>query len=149
MRSCTGADMAKGPTFVDTGYFVALLNRKDALHARALELSRGWERDQIELLTTDAVLIELANFFARSPLRALAISSIETIRSAPGWRLEHITPQRFNRGIARYAAHLDKDWSLTDCLSMDAMADHHATEVATPDHHFVQAGFRVLMRHPS
>ncbi|HVV48387.1 MAG TPA: PIN domain-containing protein [Polyangia bacterium] len=139
--------MADAPVFVDTGYFVALLNRQDTLHARALELSRGWERRARKLLTTDAVLVELANFFARSPLRSLAISSVETLRSAPGWQVEHVTPQRFNRGIARYAAQPDKGWSLTDCLSMDAMADHCSTEVATPDHHFAQAGFRVLMRH--
>lgn len=137
--------MSEKAIFVDTGYFVALLNRKDALHARALELTRGWDRRKSRLLTTDAVLVELANFFSRSGLRGLAISAIEAIREAPGWRVEHITSQRLERGIARYAAHPDKAWSLTDCLSMDAMTDHRATDVATPDHHFAQAGFRVLM----
>jgi hypothetical protein len=28
---------------------------------------------------------------------------------------------------------------------MEAMLDHSATDVATPDHHFKQAGFRTLM----
>ena len=138
--------MTEKPFFVDTGYFVALLNRKDALHARALDLTRAWDRRTSHLLTTDAVLVELANFFSPSALRTLAISSIETIRTASGWKVEHITSQRLERGIARYSAHPDKAWSLTDCLSMDAMADHRCTDVATPDHHFAQAGFRVLMK---
>jgi hypothetical protein len=140
--------MPERPVFVDTGYLVALLNRRDALHERALELAAEWERDDAALLTTDAVLIELANFFARGSLRAYVTSAIERIRSAPGWMVEHLSPLRLNRGIARYASHPDKGWSLTDCLSMDTMLDHHAIEVATPDHHFVQAGFRTLMKPP-
>ncbi len=47
--------------------------------------------------------------------------------------------------MARYAAHPDKSWSLTDCASMDVMIDHRATDAATPDHHFAKAGFGVLM----
>lgn len=141
--------MPEAPVFVDTGYLVALLNRRDALHARALDLAGRWERADTVLLTTDTVLIELANFFARSPLRGQAIAAIERIRSAPGWVVEPLNVQRLNRGIARYASRPDKGWSLTDCLSMDTMLDHQASEVATPDHHFVQAGFKVLMKaHP-
>lgn len=137
--------MPDSPVFVDTGYFVALLNRRDSLHGRARSLAGEWGRDSRQLLTTDGVLVELANFFARSPLRTLAAASIQKLRGAPGWTIEHITPQRFSRALARYAAHPDKSWSLTDCASMDAMLDHRATDAATPDHHFAQAGFRVLM----
>jgi predicted nucleic acid-binding protein len=49
----------------------------------------------------------------------------------------------------RYGAHLDhvnKEWSLTDCISIEVMTDHGATEAATADKHFTQAGFRALMR---
>lgn len=141
--------MPERPVFIDTGYFVALLNRRDSLHEQATALAAEWEHDDAALLTTDAVLIELANFFARSPLRGQVIAAIERIRTAPGWLVEHLTVQRLNRGIARYASHPDKGWSLTDCLSMDTMLDHHAVEVATPDRHFSQAGFTVLMKVPA
>ena len=97
-------------------------------------------------MTTDAVLIEFANFFARSPLRALAVSWQRRLRQRlVGWTIERLTPQLLDRGEARYAAHADKTWSLTDCLSMEVMLDHAATEAATPDRHFAQAGFRILM----
>lgn len=138
--------MADAPIFVDTGYFVALLNRRDDLHERARQLAEGFAKDERRLLTTDAVLVELANFFARSPLRTLAISSIQRLRSAPGWTIDHVTPPCLARAITRYAAHPDKHWSLTDCVSMEVMLDHNAIEAATPDHHFTQAGFRVLMQ---
>jgi hypothetical protein len=137
--------MRERPVFVDTGYFVALLAQRDALHASAMKLAREWKESGRSLLTTDAVIIELANFFARGPLRRRAISAIAQIRGAVGWTIERVTPDRLRRAESLYASHLDKSWSLTDCLSIETMREHRATEAATPDHHFAQAGFRVLM----
>ncbi|MDO8539844.1 MAG: hypothetical protein Q7S40_05335 [Opitutaceae bacterium] len=50
------------------------------------------------------------------------------------------------RGAELFAARLDKDWSLTDCISFGVMRDHHIEEALTGDHHFTQAGFKRLMR---
>jgi len=145
-NTCTAALMAEIPILIDTGYLVALINQKDSLHPQAEALANTWEKSGCQLLITDGVLIEFANFFARSPLRMLALMWIRRIRSeTPGWIVDRLTPQRIDRAEARYAAHPDKSWSLTDCLSMEAMLDHGSKEAATPDRHFVQAGFRILM----
>lgn len=138
--------MADAPILVDTGYFVALLNRRDALHDQALSLASRWQKKNRVLLTSDAVLIELANFFARSPLRGVVHGALQKIRVARDWTVVPINSKLLARAESRYGGHLDKEWSLTDCISMEIMADHHSTEVATPDKHFSQAGFRVLMR---
>jgi len=141
--------MAEAPILIDTGYLVALINRKDSLHSQAMTLARSWEKNGQSLVTTDAVLIEFANFFARGPLRKVAASWQRSLRqTVGGWTIERLTPQLLDRAEARYAAHPDKTWSLTDCLSMEVMLDHAATEAATPDRHFVQAGFRILMKIP-
>jgi len=141
--------MRKSSIFIDTAYFVALLNRRDTMHPRAISLASTWAGRSVDLLTTDGVLIELGNFFARSPLRSLAASTIHRIRGTPGWTVDRISPGLLDRAEARYGAHPDKGWSLTDCLSMESMIEHGATEVATSDHHFVQAGFRTLMAAPN
>jgi predicted nucleic acid-binding protein len=142
----TAARMAEVPVLVDTGYLVALINQKDSLHTQAKALAHTWEKCGCQLLISDGVLIEFANFFARSPLRMLALTWIRRIRSgAPGWIVDRLTPQRIERAEARYGSHPDKSWSLTDCLSMEAMLDHGSKEAATPDRHFVQAGFQILM----
>jgi len=131
---------------IDTCYLVALINRKDALNAQAKTLAQGWDKSGQHLVTTDAVLIEFSNFFARSPLRALASSWQRRLRRRlGGWTIERLTPQLMECAEARYAAHPDKTWSLTDCLSMEVMLDYSATQAATADRHFGQAGFRVLL----
>jgi hypothetical protein len=137
--------MTNGAAFVDTAYLVALINRRDALHSQAKALARGWQEADRRLLTSDAILIEFANFFARSPLRMLAAATLRKIRAAPGWTIERLSPSLIERAEARYGAHADKAWSLTDCVSMEVMLNHGAKEVATPDRHFQQAGFLLLM----
>jgi uncharacterized protein len=140
------APMAERPVFVDTGYFVALLNRRDTLHARAVSLAQEWEKTNRTAVTTDAVLIELANFFARGPLRRTVVATIRKVREAAGFEVTACDANLLERSLTRYATHHDKSWSLTDCLSMEVMLDANCHEAATPDHHFAQAGFAVLMR---
>lgn len=41
---------------------------------------------------------------------------------------------------------MDKDWSLTDCISFVVMEQHGISEALTADHHFEQAGFTVLLK---
>ena len=137
--------MAKAPWFVDTGYLVAILNRRDRLHIEAKRLAELVERDGLTLLTTDGVVLELANFFAASPLRGKAHEAVRRIRATPGFAVEGLSRTLLTRAEARYGAHPDKAWSLTDCASMETMLDHGVTEALTPDRHFAQAGFRVLM----
>ena len=40
---------------------------------------------------------------------------------------------------------IDKEWSLTDCISCTVMKDRGITKAITSDHHFEQAGFEKLL----
>jgi uncharacterized protein len=45
-----------------------------------------------------------------------------------------------------FSARPDKEWSLTDCISFVAMNERNITDAPTSDHHFEQAGFRILLK---
>lgn len=95
--------------------------------------------------TTDAVLIETLNRFSRSALRPTAGLARRALRGANGWTIVHASAELIRRGESRYAAHADKSWSLTDCISLEAASDARVKRVATSHRHFEQAGFEIRM----
>ncbi len=132
--------------FADTGYWIALLNPHDELHARALALAQSCSDDQI--VTTEMVLTELLNGFSdRGPrLRAAASKAVTALRGSPKVTVVPQTSEQFQRALTRYEDRLDKDWSLTDCASFVTMEAEGIGAALTHDQHFAQAGFRALLR---
>jgi hypothetical protein len=137
--------MAPG-AFVDTSFLVALLDRRDAQNGLALKLVQELDARNVELLSTDAVLIEFANYFCRGPLRSKAIAWIGRFRAHKSWEILRLDPPLVTLGERRYRKYHDKSWSLTDCISMEVMLERGLDEVATSDLHFQQAGFHILMQ---
>jgi predicted nucleic acid-binding protein len=130
--------------FVDTFYWVALSDSRDQWHARVLAFSRSLS--DYHLYTVDEVLAEYLTFYsaARPQVRGDAVQTVHDILRDP-----HITviPQShtsFLDAFALYASRLDKQYSLTDCVSMQAMRREGLTDVLTNDHHFTQEGFQIL-----
>ena len=54
------------------------------------------------------------------------------------------THDGFLTALELYEQRLDKQYSMTDCISMQAMRSLGVTEVLTHDEHFTQAGFQIL-----
>jgi uncharacterized protein len=48
-------------------------------------------------------------------------------------------------GLTLYDSRLDKEYSLTDCVSMEVMRSRGIREVLTHDRHFAQEGFSPLL----
>jgi uncharacterized protein len=129
--------------FVDSGYLFALLSSRDGLHVR----SQAWSRTLTEqLLTTEYVLWEVMNQFSGRASRSKAHEAIEDVRNAAEWEVIASSPALFQAGLAFYRQHVDKDWSLTDCVSFLVMRDRGILRALTHDHHFEQAGFEALLR---
>jgi hypothetical protein len=132
--------------FLDTAYFVALVNPNDALRERAQQL-RPRVQNADEVFVTEAVLVEVANCLAGSEeKRAAASTLIRACYDTDTIRVVGITPELFQRGLELYEQRPDKHWGLTDCISFVVMQDHELAEAATHDHHFVQAGLVALLR---
>jgi uncharacterized protein len=135
----------KKAVYIDTAWLVALIDGRDQNHEEAVELARALGEEDASLLSTDAVVIELCNYFARSPLRTEAIAWVEEIRGAAGWEIVPIDRRLLAAAERRYHAHDDEAWSLTDCIGMELMRARRVDRAATTDAGFRQAGFQILL----
>jgi len=129
--------------FADTFYYLALLNRDDAAHARAVALSRQLRGDQV---TTTWVLTEVADALAAPAQRGVFLALLKRLRDNPRVAIIPPTQDLFDRAVDLYADRPDKEWSLTDCVSFVVMRERGITEALTGDRHFEQAGFHILLK---
>lgn len=134
--------MNHGERFVETVYWLAVLNDRDQYHTRALALS-----DQLDgpFVTTDAVLFEVGNALSKAPWRSLAVDFLANVERDPELEIVRATADLFARAVSLFSARPDKTWGLTDCLSFTVMQDRGIREALTADQDFVQAGFRARL----
>jgi uncharacterized protein len=132
--------------FADTGYFITLLNPGDQLHAQAIRLAQTLTRQTI--LTSELVLIELLNDFSDRGdfFRQAAGQFVNQLQTSRSTQVIHLDPNLFEKALMLYNQRSDKAWSLTDCSSFLIMSHYGITDAIAYDKHFIQAGFRALLR---
>lgn len=127
--------------FVDTGFIIALVNKRDQYHQQAVELANRYS--DYPLITTDAILLEVGNALVRNYKRQ-AIEVIEQYLDDDEIEVVRLTPQLFYQALTRYKMYQDKKWGLVDCVSFTVMRQAGVTQALAFDDHFVQAGFQLL-----
>lgn len=128
--------------FADTAFYVAAVNPRDELHAAATALLTTFAG---KIVTTEFVLVEVANFFCKAGSRTVFVDLLADLRSGEETEIVPASAELFARAVEFFSMRPDKDWSLTDCTSFVTMTELKLTDALTGDHHFKQAGFRVLM----
>ena len=129
--------------FADTFALIAWLNPRDEAHtvvAAYLDVFTG------RLLTTEWVLMELADALSAPEARSTAAAFLKAVRVDPLFDVVGYAPAVYQAGFELFATRPDKAWSLTDCISIGVMAERKVSEALTADHHFVQAGFRTVFK---
>jgi len=129
--------------FADAFYFVARLNQHDQHHERVLAFSRDF---RAHLLTTDWVLMEVADALAESEARVRIREFVVHLRQSPACEVVAASRDILDRALEVYHQHADKEWTLTDCTSFVVMREREITKALTADHHFEQAGFVPLLK---
>ena len=129
--------------FADSFTFFALLNPHEAPRAKAVAFAGIFEGT---LVTTGWVLTEVADGMARPGNRELFLAIHHELQKRSGIRIVACCEELYQRGIEFYGKRLDKDWSLTDCISFLVMQDLSIAEALTGDHHYEQAGFVALLK---
>ena len=132
------------PHFVDTWFVIAMLDRFDSGHARAMRLNQQLTASGTQLVTHDAIFTEALTYFSASGARARQAATRAVRSSYTNLRVEPADRALFLSGLALYEARPDKEYSLVDCMSMQLMRDRGIVHVLTNDHHFRQEGFQVV-----
>jgi predicted nucleic acid-binding protein len=134
--------MLANKLFLDASYVIALTVLRDEHHARALDIKTQIQSQNIDVITTLAVALEIGNALCGQKYRRTTASLLNALNND-----ETIEVVPIGEGLLQlYKDRIDKDWSLTDCISFLVMQERRITDVLTTDRHFEQAGFRALLR---
>jgi hypothetical protein len=129
--------------FADTFALIAWLNPDDNAHQL---VSSYLESFAGRLVTTEWVLMELADALATPPARETAVAFLQAVRDDSLFEVIGYDLRTYQEGFDLFAARPDKAWSLTDCISFAVMTQHGISDALTADHHFEQAGFRIVLK---
>lgn len=133
------------PIFVDTHYFVASFQETDQWHQRVVLIESDIEGRM--LATTDAVLIEVLNYFSGygPTTRGKITQVVHEILTDKDFTVAEQNRYTFLKALEFYESRLDKGYSLTDCISMNVSRELGIKEILTHDKHFEQEGFKILL----
>lgn len=103
--------------FWDASAFIALSNNRDSLHYKALGVNVELVQGRAKILTTSAVLTEVANWLSRIGTRRMAQNIIEYARQSSEKGLAeivHVDKDLWHRGWLLFQERPDKEWGLTE-----------------------------------
>jgi predicted nucleic acid-binding protein len=137
--------LAGEPLFIDTSFVYAFISPRDQWHDKAVEWQQRVISDNRSLITTEFVLMEIADGLSVINYRQAALDSIRILQKNPLVTIIPASSDLFQQALTLYEQRLDKNWGLTDCASFVVMTDLHIFNALTADEHFRQAGFKALM----
>lgn len=137
--------MAGTPYFLDTSYILALLNSRDQWHSKALLLQEKIQTTKQTILTTELILIEIADGLSTVKFREIGAAAIRSLIQDDLTAVIPTTSNLFHSALSYFESRRDKTWGLTDCSSFVVMAENGISDALTTDDDFRQAGFNALM----
>lgn len=129
--------------FLDSFALIAWLNPRDQANPLVSQYFRDYKGN---LLTTEWVLMEVADAFSNTHHKKRVIKLFDNLRNDSLVKIIGYKQSVYQNGFNLFSSRLDKDWSLTDCISFVVMTEHSVTDALTADHHFEQAGFRPIFK---
>lgn len=103
------------------------------------------QQQKVPLVTTEFVLLEVADALCAPHFRTRTINNINGFRQMPTLQIIPLHPDLLAEGWTLYCQRLDKAWGLSDCISFVVMTQEQITQAFTSDHHYEQAGFVKLL----
>ena len=130
--------------FVDTSFWVAFRNRRDAHHAEAQALLRGVGDEQ--LLTSNHVRGETWTYLRRKAGHRSAVRFLDDLARSKRVDVVHVAPELEQRALTWLRKRDEREYSYVDATSFVLMRSMRIREALAFDGDFAAAGFRELRR---
>ncbi|MDP3735122.1 MAG: PIN domain-containing protein [bacterium] len=128
---------------VDANVFIALLNKDDALHLRAVALWADMKQENRELVTLNVVASEALTVLSQRGSKALALELAETLYGDGKNDIEMVYADRMleERALERFRSIRSKNFSFVDTIILAALERYAIPALASFD--------RILERYAS
>ena len=126
--------------FVDTAAFLAIENRHDSHHAKAVHFRDSCLKSGRALITSDYVLDETYTVLRVRAGHHIAVQFGEAIRASRFLQIEFVSPDIIEASWKLFKDFPDHDFSFTDCTSFVLMERLHIVSAFTFDSHFREYG---------
>lgn len=126
--------------FVDTSAFLAIENRRDSYHSKAIRFRDSCLKAGSVLVTSDYVLDETYTILRVRAGHGIAVQFGEAIRASRLLQVEFVSPEILDKAWRLFKGYPDKDFSFTDCTSFIVMERLRISTAFTFDAHFRQYG---------
>jgi len=131
--------------FVDTGFFIAIVNKDDEFHANAMNLYTALKKtlNKVKLIFTDYIFDEIMTGLKNHGVNIDAILKFgEDLLLSKYFTFYKVADAHFREAWNMFKKYKDKDWSFTDCTSFVVMNDLGIKFHLSFDAHFDQAKFQ-------
>lgn len=129
--------------FLDTCGILAIVNKRDSLHKKAVQINSVLLFENVNFITTEYIIVEVGNALAKD--KSLALKTINHLYGSEDVQILKITDIMFDRALDVYKQYIDKEWGLTDISSFVVMKEYNIEDAFTNDKHFEQYGFKILL----
>jgi uncharacterized protein len=136
------------PVFLDTSGLTAVGNVDDQWHSVAERRWRELVASSAPIITTSLVMIELGDGLSKINRRPFAWQMRDRLLNSTRVEIIQTTSHHESRAWTLFRQTSDKEWGMTDCVSFVVAQDRLVQDVLSTDHHFEQAGFRLLLSSP-
>lgn len=132
--------------FVDTSYFIALINTSDTQHQSAKNWAKLIAENKTTCHITLPIIFEIADGFSKIARRDIGMDLLQRIYNADNFVIHPFSEITFEKAFQLWLSRKDKGWGLTDCYSFQLMKEQNLSQVLTADKHFEQYGYQILLK---
>ena len=128
--------------FLDTSAIVAMVDRRDEFHERALKTAEDLSGDEHQLWTHSYLIVEASAVLQRK----LGIGNSLTLltRSEDIAKIHWVTPEEHERAVYRLGQRNRRNLSFVDCVSFVLMEKLGCVDAFTYDADFETEGFKLV-----